>query len=256
MKRSPRPRKTAELPRSLHQQLNLYAIVAGAAGVGMLALAQPADAKIVYTPAHKVISPNTNFYLDLLNNGSHEFLLSNISKSSGNGGDALEHAYMRIRGLGTYAGAAGDSQGFARAMRANRRVGPAIHFQSTAGMMTSTCQSGNARHSGPWQNVKHRYLGLQFWVNRHLHYGWARLDVSDSACKITVTLTGYAYETIPNKSIITGKTKGPDELEGWDVSLTAPTPQSATLGMLALGAPALSIWRRDLLETRSKRRSI
>jgi hypothetical protein len=24
------------------------------------------------------------------------------------------------------------------------------------------------------------------------------------------TLTGYAYETIPNKPIITGKTKGPD----------------------------------------------
>src|SRR5579859_1702107 len=103
MKRSPRPRWIAELSEALHQQLNLYAIAAGAAGVGMLALAQAAEAKIVYTPAHKVISPNTNFYLDLLNNDSHDFLLSNISKSSGNagkGGAAAGHAYLRLRGLG------------------------------------------------------------------------------------------------------------------------------------------------------------
>jgi hypothetical protein len=31
MKRSPRPLKTAELPRSLHQQLNSYALAASAA---------------------------------------------------------------------------------------------------------------------------------------------------------------------------------------------------------------------------------
>jgi hypothetical protein len=51
MKRCSRPRRTAELCKSLHQQLNAYALVASAAGVGVLALAQPAKAKIVYTPA-------------------------------------------------------------------------------------------------------------------------------------------------------------------------------------------------------------
>jgi hypothetical protein len=29
---------------------------------------------------------------------------------------------------------------------------------------------------------------------------------------VTGTLTGYAYETIPNKGIITGKTKGQDTI--------------------------------------------
>ena len=41
-------RKTASnLSESVHKQLNMYAIAAGAAGVGLLALAQPSEAKIV-----------------------------------------------------------------------------------------------------------------------------------------------------------------------------------------------------------------
>jgi hypothetical protein len=52
MKHSSGPRKTANLSESVHQQLNMYGVAAGAAGVGMLALAQPSEAKIVYTPAN------------------------------------------------------------------------------------------------------------------------------------------------------------------------------------------------------------
>jgi hypothetical protein len=61
------------------------------------------------------------------------------------------------------------------------------------------------------------------------------------------TLTGYAYETIAGKAIKAGQTKSPDDtsIEASNASLNAPTPQAATLGMLALGAPALSIWRRE-----------
>jgi hypothetical protein len=60
----------------------------------------------------------------------------------------------------------------------------------------------------------------------------------------TGILTGYAYETIPNKAIIAGKTHAPDEEPG-PASLKTRTSESATLGMLALGAPGLSIWRRE-----------
>ena len=52
MNRSSGPRKTADLCNSSQQYLNMYAIAASAAGVGMLALAQPVAAKIVYTPTH------------------------------------------------------------------------------------------------------------------------------------------------------------------------------------------------------------
>jgi hypothetical protein len=64
MKRSSGPRKTAsDLSESVHQQINMYAIAAAAAGVGVLAFAQPSEAKIVYPPAHKQlpsIHPSTS----------------------------------------------------------------------------------------------------------------------------------------------------------------------------------------------------
>jgi len=60
---------------------------------------------------------------------------------------------------------------------------------------------------------------------------------------LTTTLTGYAYETIPGKAIIAGKTKGSDDVE--PTALNRPALQPATLGVLALGAPGSAIWRRE-----------
>src|SRR5271167_4822432 len=73
MKRPSAPRKTAALPESIHHRLNMYALAASAAGAGMLALAQPAEAKIVYTPAHKEIAPNNTVSLDLNHDGKIDF---------------------------------------------------------------------------------------------------------------------------------------------------------------------------------------
>jgi uncharacterized repeat protein (TIGR03803 family) len=50
---------------------------------------------------------------------------------------------------------------------------------------------------------------------------------------ILAILTGYAYETEPNKPIITGKTKGPDVI----------TLDPAMLGHLAVGASQIPAWR-------------
>jgi len=63
MKRSPRSRKALSLSDSLHKQLNMYALAASAAGVGALALAVPAEAKIVYTPVHVTLQDDKPFPL-------------------------------------------------------------------------------------------------------------------------------------------------------------------------------------------------
>jgi hypothetical protein len=94
---------------------------------------------------------------------------------------------------------------------------------------------------------------LKFSAKGKVHFGWARF-VTHSRPRPTAELTGSAYETIPNKPIITGKTKGPDDNSveqpndpGPGASLTNPfpdKPQPASLGALAMGAPGLSIWRR------------
>ena len=91
------------------------------------------------------------------------------------------------------------------------------------------------------------------------YYGWARLSVKALKRRftLTATLTGFAYETIPGKPIIAGQTKGPDEDRNdlGPASLTAPTWKPATLGALALGAPGLTIWRRDEAGARCTRKA-
>jgi hypothetical protein len=94
---------------------------------------------------------------------------------------------------------------------------------------------GRVSMVGPWANVANRYLGLKFQIKGKTHYGWARMTVKLSRADITATLTGYAYETIPNRPIVAGKTKGPDVI----------TVQPASLGHLAAGAAAIPAWRRS-----------
>jgi hypothetical protein len=51
------------------------------------------------------------------------------------------------------------------------------------------------------------YIGLRFVINGKTHYGWARFSGirhhdSDKGLKVWGDVTGYAYETIPNKPVI------------------------------------------------------
>ena len=93
---------------------------------------------------------------------------------------------------------------------------------------------------------------MKFRIKGKVHYGWARLNVAVGNSRISATLTGYAYETIAGKSIKAGQTKEAENPNDGDfvpgASLTNPIPdklQPATLDLLALGAPGLSVWRRE-----------
>jgi hypothetical protein len=252
MQRSSQPRTTAELSKSLHERLNTYALAASAAGVGMLALVRPAEAKIVYTPAHVQITPANWVYIDLNHDGINDFVLENkynfasiytssfLSCYSANHGSA-----NRVRG---------DAKSFiAFALRSGVRIG-AANFPNLAPRMAKVVrnsQNSSARFGWPWANggkgVKSRYLGLQFTIKGKTHFGWARLNVTfTSKHLIDAVLTGYAYETIPGKAIVAGATKGPDDgAQAASASIKTHTPTPAMLGTLALGAPGLSIWRRE-----------
>jgi hypothetical protein len=256
MKRSPRPR-TAELSKSLHQQLNMYALAASAAGVGMLALAQPSEARIVYTPAHQVIHKNSYFGIDLNHDGIVDFTIFNSARTFGSVTRNSIIAWPNQQQTNGVAGVASETYFlFELALKQGKRIGYGQHFYAK-GIMVAQCVHGT-HQSGPpcsyrpyhtlgkWINVKNRYLGLSFTIHGKSHYGWARLSVqvSKHPFKLTALLTGFAYETIPGKAIIAGATKEPDDTEP-TASVNAPTPKPATLGVLALGAPGLSIWRRE-----------
>jgi hypothetical protein len=91
----------------------------------------------------------------------------------------------------------------------------------------------NTRGYCPWRNATNRYLGLRFRIDGKTHFGWARFTIKAQARGVVATLTGYAYETVPNKPIIAGKTKGSDDnriVEEPNASLAAPASNLHTSG--------------------------
>jgi hypothetical protein len=59
----------------------MYTVAATAAGVGMLALAQPAEAKIVYTPAHVMVAPHERYGIDFDHDGTTDISLGRGAES-------------------------------------------------------------------------------------------------------------------------------------------------------------------------------
>jgi hypothetical protein len=229
MKQRSGKRRMQELSESLHHLLNAYALAATAAGVGMLALVSPAEAKIVYTRAHHVIKQNDRYFLRFTRSAGFTIVdYVNCSEAeAGTGATASPrpfqcNGYLSVSGHGNQIEGTANASSFdAAALHRGAKIGLKGAFNSRA-VMCDVLDSSNTVF-GHWANVERRYLGLKFVLAGKLHYGWARLSVSVRKYNITATLTGYAYETIPNKPIIAGKTHGEDD---------------STLGSLAQGALA------------------
>ena len=234
------PRAIARINSTLDRRLVSYAIAAGAVGVGMLALVQPSEAKIVYTPANVTLNPGYgNVPLDLNNDGVVDlnFLYRGITY-----GTAL-FAYP-VPGNAVV----GATNGGAAVLPWGARIGPKDPFTSYLGGLIAGragchpyCQS-----IGDWPNKKEWYLGIKFSIAGQTHYGWARLSVSKPLSGFSATLTGYAYETIANKPIIAGKTSGPAVGGAADrEEILPPKKQQPTLAILARGYDHIAIWRRE-----------
>jgi hypothetical protein len=246
MKRSSRPRATAELSKSLNHQLNTYALAAVAAGVGLLALAPAAEAKIIYTQAHAKVVPALP--VDLNHDGIVDFYLNSFGDSGEHGLSACQYWWKDVSSSIFCSSSRGtnairtsvDSKGrkFGAALRYGEKIQRGEQFGKSKAMLGGVwTDNGSAtRWYGPWLNggkgVKNRYLGLKFKIKGRVHFGWARITVATTSDMWTATLTGYAYETVPGKAIVAGNTKDPD----------VTTVYPASLGHLAAGASAIPAW--------------
>jgi hypothetical protein len=262
MKRLPRPsRPLFNLSAPINQRLDMYALAAAAAGVGILASAYPAEAKIVYTHSNIPITVNGPIVnLDLNHDGIDDFQFyagyqgpqSDRRRGSfppeGNHGSNLmvtpaqpSNRVLAVESHNTLCAAA---------LPRGTKVGPRGPFQPGHSSLIMAFATGNSIGGtafGPWLRVTQAYLGLKFIVNGKVHFGWARIKMVGGTVGFPANITGYAYETIPNKPILTGQTRGRDEigLNEPHAALTVPTRKPASLGMLAMGAPGLAIWRRE-----------
>src|SRR5579859_632022 len=144
----------------LEHKLTAYFAAATAAGAGALALAQPAEANVVYTPADVTIGPNSPLALDLNHDGLNDFTISNFSF-----GDWQHLSVNR-------AAAGNQVFGGASALRVGFPVGPEGRFSGFGTMATFGGTAASTFINGRWANVQNRYLGLQFSINGETHYGW------------------------------------------------------------------------------------
>lgn len=230
MKRDSEPdRAPADFCGWSNQRLSMYALAASAAGVGVLALAQPTQARVVFTPAHVKITPNHHLFLDLNHDGIKDFELTNAAAGSS---EFVEvHALQSGNGLAQASGDCNPSVGVA-ALLAGVQIGKGQVFSHNLYCMAQYI-GADGGSLGPWAGgVKNRFLGFQFTVKGRTHFGWARLSVTPAP--FTEMLTGYAYETIPNKPIVAGKKMGSE----------GARLERASLGHLAKGVVTVPEGRR------------
>lgn len=216
------PRSASQISPRLHQRINLYAIAASAAGVGMVAVSQPAPARIVYTPAHvKIVLNHGEIFFDVNHDGVNDFgFYATTAQTTSGFRELLDVGPAKLRQGNGVLSVHSGRHSCAAALRKGAKVGPGDPFNSNNIVMAfvSTSAGGKDTYFCPWVNrTKPAYLGLKFAIKSKVHFGWARVGGG--------FLTGYAYETVPRKTIAAGATKGPDVV----------TVQPATLGRLASG---------------------
>ena len=225
---------SVQLNPTVERKLLGYAAAAGAGAI--LTLVPPSEAKIVFTPTHRTIFPNTTLTIDINNDGIGDFSITDFSDHASS--SLSRHAYGNIKGTGLR-----PSNGFAHyynfvaALKAGVKIVPSFFVGHPSFMFVCHTSRSGASQTGPWSVVTNRFLGLKFSINGQTHYGWARLSTKEgpAPCEDTLVLTGYAYETVANRPIVTGKTTGPEVSE----------VRAATLGKLAVGAAGLVAWRRE-----------
>jgi hypothetical protein len=169
MKTFPPRLKPSNVRDSLQQHLHMYALAASAAGVSALAMAQPSEAKIIYTPVQVTTSPGQSYGLDLNQDGIVDFTVKNRSRSTTSAFFASIFVQPKA---GNVVAAHMANYGFAWAydLRSGMRITKAErHFSAgRATMAWSNNFLGPSFRGGSWVSnygVSNRFLGLKFEID-------------------------------------------------------------------------------------------
>jgi hypothetical protein len=220
MKRDKRvpTRESEPLPERVNKRLTAYALAAGAAGVGLLALAEPARADII-TVTIPISIPAHSIGILKINGHSELKFFPTITTFGTKTMDILGgfRAFPSLEGAFMLPPLAKGAP-----------IGPRAKFFDFAEVVCSVCQTfGGGTTRGPWGR-KSGYLGFEFLSNSKTHFGWAHLKVGTNP--FSAYISEFAYDTVPGQSIEAGQ--------------TSPIPEPGTLTLLALGAAGLAVLRR------------
>ena len=233
-------RPTLALRRRLEKQLSAYAIV----GFGLTAMPLPLSAQIIYTPSNIPLAHNGITSLDLDRDGIADFSFGNaVWAYSSRSYDALW-----IEGKQAGNGVGGvllKNQSYITAMvlPPGAEVGPSASFVDSAPMVRIFGFQYGHYASGGWIPVEAGYLGLKFMISGEVHYGWALVKFPYPYGFNSGSVYGYAYESVPNQPIITGRVQDGNQSDAPANSTTASEFNRPSLGLLAAGARGVPFWR-------------
>lgn len=237
-------RQPQELSNSLEAKLKSYSVAASMAGVGVLAIAHSAEAKIIYHHFGGHVKHPTDSFV-MTKHGAGEFIfhfqsVSGLRKPSSVSGGASRLIVYGGKPSNTVVSASSDHTKWAAALESGTKIGP-FAGAAKVPMLSGGGDTESIFSYGPWAPGTDvhfsRYLGVRFEIRGEVHYGWIRVHINPvcgyckDGGKLEAYVNGVAYESIPNKPIKAGQEKG--NLD----------PHPATLGALAAGAPAISTWR-------------
>jgi hypothetical protein len=248
---------------ALDHSLKMYSLAASAAGVSMLALTQPAHAEVVVTPKNLTVVAGVPGYIEMTGEGKADFELVADNSYSKKLLELVSLPQDDVLGVvGSPIASHGDF--LAGRLTQGAVVGPLVNFGGGVGgaalAATSTyrlCFFGSSYcHSltftnawGLWPaNGSTAYLGVKFPNAGRIHYGWIRLAVTNWS-PVTAHITAYAYETEPDTPILVPPVPSDDSDPNAvqeDHSLGEASVGGPSLGMLALGAHGLALWRREV----------
>jgi hypothetical protein len=241
-----------------------YSLAAAAAGVTTLALSQPADAKVVITNTNIpipfcVIPFPCSVSIDLNGDGINDVKFSLLSSVNQTWNSRL----LTVVGQngGSITGTAGTNKHgpYASCLLRGAEIGASDHFlkgketieKSFIRFYSSTINQRPPKKTlyGKWgEDHPNRFLGVKFKIDGKTHFGWIRITVKPNPKNtqlpaMSATITEFGYETVANKSLGAGlaSTNSADDQA---LTMTEP-PRRASLGMLAVGAEALPLWRRE-----------
>jgi hypothetical protein len=246
---------------TLDRRIKSYSLAAAAAGVSVLALSHPADAKVVITNKNIpiplcVVGFPCSVSIDLNGDGINDVKFSLILSYNQSWNSRLLTVAGQNGGsiLGTAAG--GKYSPYASCLLRGAKIGASDHFlrgketmeNSFIQFYSSTTLQRPPKKTlhGKWGgDHPNRFLGVKFKIDGKTHYGWIRVTVKPNATNsqwpaMSATITEYGYETVANKSLDAGLSSGADFADD-QVQTPAFSPDHPSLGMLALGAERFAV---------------
>lgn len=169
----------------------------------------PSDARVIYTPAVRMIDGEGSASIDFNRDGRVDVTIQQNVSFQG----ICPHEYVAaypLAGDGAASSTSSPDGPLADALRAGVLVGPSFSYAQRAIMVDVTNGPCSSRDSnGYWLDNGPHYLGMAFLIGGQVHYGWAMLQVGFEDTPQTqyavTTLLGFAYESIAGKPILTGK---------------------------------------------------